>query len=108
MTYPNRIDRPRFDVHGNVLSTFWPRGCNRYNCRIGALFQRKRRGPRRQGRAYKLAEGERKRAMIAKFTPEELMYLVAAVTADLKNRPCMTRLDRRAEPTFNMFRKPKP
>jgi hypothetical protein len=44
----SRIDRPRYDVRGKVLSTFWPRDFNRWNCMQGSLFLRKRRGSRRR------------------------------------------------------------
>jgi len=48
-----RIRTPRYSVHGEVLATFWPKGCNRYNCRIGFLVARKRRGLRLKSRAWK-------------------------------------------------------
>lgn len=44
----NRIDRARIGVRGEVLATFWPRGCTWANTHHGTLFLRKWRGPRRR------------------------------------------------------------
>lgn len=48
-----RIHRPRFDIRGNVCATFWPKGCNRYNCNIAPIVTRKPRGWRMRGRAMR-------------------------------------------------------
>jgi len=67
-----RINRDRFDPAGGVLSTFYPKCYTSFNCRAGALFLRKWRGPRWRGRAKQ----QRKRE--ARITPEEIDYLAQA------------------------------
>jgi len=96
----NRIDRPRVSVRGDVMATFYPRCFTWFNSRCGRMFLRKWRGNRKRGRAWQLATQDRKRALIASFTPGQLDYLVQAVTTKLsgKNSVSIIALDRKQIP----------
>ena len=95
-----RIYRPRFDPLGRVLSTFWPKGCNRYNCRIGALVCRKGRGFRRRGRAYQQALRAKRMAL----TPAEIDYLVQATRSRVVNK---SQIYHFPTPTLSLFTRKK-
>ena len=97
----NRIDRPRFSVRDDVLSTFFPRCFTWVNSRCGHMFLRKWRGNRKRGRAWQLAERARK----ARLTPEEIDYLTRATLSKVVNKTSFFQIDR--TPTFSMFRNRK-
>ena len=95
----NRIDRPRFDVRGNVLATFHPRAFNGYNCRCGKLVMRKYRGKRFGGRAQQ----EAIRAYRRRLTSEQIDQLARATSARMVLLRKPIALDRRTTPLMGVF-----
>ena len=94
----NRIDRERYDIRGNVTATFHPRRSNYYNCRCGGLVRRKWRGPRRRGRAWRLA----KIAHMARLTPAEIDTLAQATVSRMA-KSTVTILDRKTDPLMRFL-----
>ena len=94
----NRIDRPRFSVRDDVLSTFFPRCFTWFNSRCGHMFLRKWRGCRKRGRAWRLA----KIAHMARLTSAEIDTLAQATVSRMA-KSTVTILDRKTDPLMRFL-----
>jgi hypothetical protein len=98
----NRIDRPRFSVRGDVLSTFWPRCFTWFNSRCGHMFLRKWRGLRKRGRAWR--NSERAWMLHRSLTSDEIDQIAQATVAKVAKSRVIA-LDRKATPFTDCMRK---